>query len=208
MDVDTQNAVGMVRLQGDTAPVDHDDKPKFGNTVVSWHTVWGGEFPEDEGDRHCDDAAAEMHRLRGLIMAQAAETEAVLEQIVHRLDPSARLGRPTAGRLLWDIRRLLPATALSQWSDTLRLVDRAVERRNHAVHSTVTIGTSWRPYAGSAGGELVPVISLMDDGEYDEQDLWRDMTLQQDATISVVGLLRSLDTLNQDSERPVPAPDA
>lgn len=163
----------------------------FGDRVVSWQTVWGHLYPEYDADPHDDAAATEMHRLRGLVMAQCAETEAVLGLIVKRLDPSADIERRMAGQLLKDVRRLLLAHYDASWEEHLLVVDRAIKRRNHAVHSSVTIGSSWAPYV-TGGGEWVPVISLMGGREYDEMDLRRDLALQQEATITAVRLFHSI----------------
>lgn len=165
--------------------------PPFGERAVSWLTVWDHLYPEGANCPHDDAAAAEMHRLRGLVMAQGAETEAVLGLIVKRLDPAADIERRTAGQLLQDIRRLLSARSDARWDENLRTVDRAIKRRNHAVHSQMEIGSPWAPYV-TGGGEWVPVISLMRDKEYDEIDLGRDLALQQEATIAAVRLYYSL----------------
>lgn len=175
----------------DTSRVAGGDGPTFGETTVSWQTVWNYMFPGQGYDLHDDAEAAGMHRLRGLVMAQGAETETVLGKIVARLDPSTEVERRTAGQLLTDVRRLLAVPVATQWADALRLIEQAIRRRNHAVHSPVTIGRTWRPYA-TGGGEPVPMISLMNDGEYDESDLLRDLALQQDATVAAVRLLHSL----------------
>lgn len=96
-----------MRLVSDHCCMSGRDVPRFGERVVSWETIWDKLFPEDAGDPHDDVAAAEMHRLRGLVMAQGAETEAVLGAIVKCLDPTADIERRTAGQLLRDVRRLL-----------------------------------------------------------------------------------------------------
>ncbi|MGH3887988.1 MAG: hypothetical protein ACRDSZ_15755 [Pseudonocardiaceae bacterium] len=164
---------------------------RFGERVVSWQTVWDHLYLEYDADPHDGAAAAEMHRLRGLVMAQCAETEAVLRLIGKRLDPPADMERRMAGQLLKDVRRLLSAHSDARWEEYLLAVDRAIKRRNHAVHSSVTIGSSWAPYV-TGGGEWVPVISLMGGGEYDEMDLRRDLALQQEATIAAVRLFYSI----------------
>jgi hypothetical protein len=159
----------------------------YSERVVSWTTVWDGLYPEDAGDPHDDEAAAEMHRLRGLVMAQAAETESVLGQILKRLDPRAKVHRP-AGNLLRDVKTKLNDIDLNRHEHDLGVVDAAIRRRNWAVHSVVTIGSSWVPYSGG-GGEWQPVISLLGTEEYNESDLMQDLVLQQEATAAAVRVL-------------------
>lgn len=154
--------------------------------------MWNELYPEDGNDPHDDDHAAEVHRLRGLIMAQAAETEAVLGMILVRLDPGQNVARP-AGQLLLSIRQRLDEHRRSHWSAGLHLIYDAIKRRNEAVHRPVEVGSSWAPYSTGDGGEWVPVITLMCDQEYDEQNLRRDLALQHRATCEAVRLFRSLD---------------
>jgi hypothetical protein len=123
---------------------------------------------------------------------QGAEIEAVLGLIVQHLDPSADVERRSAGQLLKKIPGLLQAHASATSQADLDLIKQAIERRNHAVHSAVMIGSSWMPYS-TGRGEWTPVISLMRDGEYTEPDLLDDLALQQEATAAAVGILRSLD---------------
>lgn len=135
-----------------------------------------------------DDLAAEMHRLRGLVMAQGTETETVLRRVVAHLNPDANVEKSTAGRLVQDVRRLLSDEDEQHWEYELCGIEEAVERRNHAVHSKVSIGSVWRDYA-TGGGERVPVISLLGDEVYDEADLLEDFGLQQAATRFAVEIL-------------------
>ena len=123
----------------------------YGEKVVSWTTVWDVLYPEDAGDPHDDQAATEMHRLRGLVMAQAAETESVLGQILKRLDSRVNVHRP-AGNLLRDVRTKLDKVDAERHEHDLGVVDAAIRRRNRVVHSVVTIGSSWVPYS-TGGGE-------------------------------------------------------
>lgn len=58
--------------------MDEWESPRFGEAAVSWHSVWDRLYPEYMDAPHDDAAASEMHRLRGLVMAQCAETETVL----------------------------------------------------------------------------------------------------------------------------------
>ncbi|MEH0934030.1 hypothetical protein [Micromonospora psammae] len=164
----------------------------FRERAVSWRTVWNELYPEDGNDPHDDDYAAEMHRLRGLIMAQAAETEAVLGMILVRLDSGQNVARPV-GQLLLSIRQKLDDQRRSTWSDSLDLMYDAIKRRNEAVHRPVEVGSSWAPYSTGDGGDWIPVITLMCDQEYDEQRLRRDLALQLRATREAVRLLRCLD---------------
>lgn len=116
-------------------------------------------------------------------MAQCCEMESVLGLIVKHLDASVDIKRKTIGQLLNKIQKLLLARSDEKWKESLQIIGRAINRRNHAVHCSVTIGSSWAPYA-TGGGEWAPVISLVGIEEYDEIDLRHDLALQQDATIS------------------------
>ncbi|MEU6354810.1 hypothetical protein ABZ896_36760 [Streptomyces sp. NPDC047072] len=165
----------------------------FGERAVSWRTVWDELFPDPEAfdGPHDDNAAAEMNRLRGLVMAQASETETVLGMILGRLVPSARTEKP-AGALLRDVRTQLSSQTGAAWADALDLIDKAIKRRNHVVHNAVVIGSSWREYATGDGGDWIPVISFMGDEEYSETELLDDLTLQHEATAAAVRVLHSL----------------
>lgn len=179
--------------------MDEWDKPRFGEAAVSWQTVWDCLYPDYTDAPHDDAAASEMHRLRGLVMAQCAETETVLGKIATHLDGSLSVERRTAGQLLQIIRRLL-GEAGEEWTADLRLIDDAVKRRNHAVHSPVTIGSDWMPYA-TGGGEWVPVISFMGEGCYDEADLRRDLALQHEATVAAVRIFYVLSVGVEEADR-------
>jgi hypothetical protein len=171
----------------------------YGEKVVSWTTVWDVLYPEDAGDPHDDQAAAEMHRLRGLVIAQAAETESVLGQILRRLDSRVKVHRP-AGNLLRDVRTKLDNIDLERHEHDLGVVDAAIRRRNRIVHSVVTIGSSWVPYS-TGGGERQPVISLLGTDEYNESDLMQDLVLQQEATAAAVRVLHECSVPEQ--SRPI-----
>lgn len=166
------------------------DKPEYGENVISWQNVWDRLYPGDAGDPHDDSAAAEMHRLRGLVAGQCAEIEAVLGMIVKRFRPHAHIEKRTAGQLLNEARRLLNAEYADTHKSDLNIIGQAVDRRNNAIHSPVTIGSSWVPY-DIMDGEWIPVISIMNDEPYDEADLRRDLALQQEATVAAVRLLHS-----------------
>ena len=165
--------------------------PRFGEVAVSWMTVWDRLFPRDFFDPHDDEQASEMHRLRGLVMAQAAETEKVLGMVSKRLAPDKRIDVPS-GSLLNVIRKAFNDQQASDWYSPLTMIEAAIKRRNRAVHDIVEVGSSWMPYA-TGGGEWVPVITLMGGEMYDESDLRSDLALQQEATCQAVRILRSLD---------------
>lgn len=141
-------------------------------------------------DPHDDEQAAEMQRIKGLVIAQAAEVEVALEQIAKRLEPTPAVGYRTMGRLAKDIRRLLDAESAKIWSDQLHIIDQAVKNRNQVAHNPVRIGSSWRDYA-TGGGEWVAVVSTIGSELYDEYDLRKDLVLQQDATEAAVRILHS-----------------
>lgn len=163
---------------------------------ISWQEMWNrmypmaGVSPEDDvpsGDHY----AAEMNRLRGVAIVQAAETEAVLAVILRHLDPSANCARP-AGILMAAIKKRLDPHILDRWSQEICAIDEAIKRRNRLVHDTVTIGYSWRDYATGGSGEHVPVISLLGHEDMDEFDLRNVLDLQREATEFVIKVLHFL----------------
>lgn len=164
----------------------------FGERVVSWKTVWQRLYPSDEGESHDDEAASEMHRLRGLVIGQAAETEFVLGQILCLLDPAAKIDRPS-GSLLYDIRAKLDPDDATRCDGDLQTVDDAIKRRNRVVHSVAAIGSVWVSYARGWGGEWVPVISILGYDEYNESDLMSDLVSQQQATVAAIQVWRGLE---------------
>jgi hypothetical protein len=172
---------------GVTEPLD----PPYGERVVSWRAIELELRPDPAIGPEFAELASGIYRLRGLVMAQGAETEAVLGQIVSELDPAADVSSMTAGRLLIKVRELLASDLRSSWYDALNRMSSAITARNRAVHSDVTIGSTWVPYE-TGGGEFVPVISLMGHDDYDESDLRRDLVLQQEATVLAVGLLLAI----------------
>lgn len=177
-----------------TASMGDSVGPRFEEAAVSWMTVWDRLFPEDTFDPHDDAEASEMHRLRGLVMAQAAETERVLGMISKRLAPDKRVDVPS-GVLLKVIRGVLNDQQVNEWSSQLAMIEAAIKRRNRVVHDTIEVGSSWMPYA-TGGGEWVPVITLLGDEMHDESDLRDDLANQQDATCEAVRILRALDQLD------------
>lgn len=174
---------------GDTvAAVSGSLEPPYGERVVSWRAIHQELAPDLDGEPEFAELAAEMYRLRGLVMAQGAETEAVLGQILSMLDPSTELDTRTAGQLLKVLRQRLPSDFRSRWDAALDEIWRAIKSRNRVVHADVTIGSTWVPYA-TGGGEYAPVISLMGGDDYSEAELRGDLVLQQEATVLAVRLL-------------------
>jgi hypothetical protein len=165
--------------------------PKYGENVVSWISVWDRFYPSYMEGPHDDAQAAEMQRLKGLVVCQAAEVEAALGELIKHLAPNADIAKRTAGQLARGIRRLLGTEHVKGWKNELSLIDRAVESRNRAAHFPVRIGSSWAPYA-TGGGEWVPVTSLLGNELYDEMDLRQDLAIQQDATEAAVHILHSI----------------
>lgn len=159
--------------------------------MISWRSIEQDLAPDYESPPEFDEHASGMHRLRGLVMAQGAETEAVLGQILVELEPTVDLGKLTAGGLLRRVRDRLPPATDTDLDSSLDEIGAAIEARNRAVHADVTIGSMWAPYA-TGGGEHVPVISFMGNEPYDEADLRTDLILQQQATLVAVRLLLSL----------------
>jgi hypothetical protein len=165
--------------------------PRYGIRAVSWSTVQADRYPHHPDIAYWDGTeAAELNRLRGLVVVQAAETEAVLGMILSRLAPNARADQP-AGLLLQNIRRKIDGFCDTEWSPALDLIYAAVKRRNRVVHDTPTIGRVWREYA-TGGGEWVHVLTQLGDDECDTNGLVSDLALQQDATAAAVELLNCL----------------
>jgi hypothetical protein len=163
---------------------------------VTWREMWKRMYPvqgimpeDDEPSGHTE--AAEMNRLRGVAIVQAAEIEAVLAEILTYLDRSAQRARP-AGALLIAIKKLLDAQTLDFWLWAFEAIDEAIRLRNRIVHDTVQIGYSWREFATDDGGHHIPVISLLGDVDRDEQDLRTDLVLLQEATQSAIEVLHYL----------------
>jgi hypothetical protein len=170
-------------------------QPEFGEQVVSASTLYyrlcpPGSYREEAPPNEAD--MAEMNRLRGLVIVQASEIEAVLSKILRHFSPSANTDRPpTARELLEKVRPVLANLFGISCTDTLDLIDRAIKRRNRVVHDTVTIGSVWVPFWEN-DGEWVPVISLLGLELCDETDLRSDLALQQKATVAAVHLLVAL----------------
>lgn len=166
--------------------------------LVSWREMWRQMYPTrddrlsaDEEPPDCpagDGDAREMNRLRGVAIVQAAETEAVLGEILNELDPSAKRARP-AGMLLAAVRQRLDAQTSNEWAEDLDCIGTAIKRRNLLVHNTVAIDYVWNEYATGDGGEHIPVLSRLGHEMYDEEDLRKDIELQRDVTQRAVKLL-------------------
>jgi hypothetical protein len=129
--------------------------------------------------------------------------EAALGQILRTLNPSVEVARRTAGQLARDVRRKLGDYEY-MWEAELLTIEEAIRRRNHAVHTVVTIGSVYREYATGDGGDWIPVIGLMGSDLYDESDLLEDLALQQEATACAVRLLQA--ALDGDLETEPPSP--
>ncbi|MDI3409480.1 hypothetical protein [Streptomyces cavernicola] len=168
------------------------ESPRYGIRALSWTTIQADQYPQHGPDTASWDGtqAAELNRLRGLVVVQAAQTEAVLGMILSRLDPVAPIDQP-AGRLLNRIRQKIDGFCDTEWPPALDLIDDAVKRRNRVVHDSPTIGRVWREYA-TGGGEWVHVTTTLGDEDCDTTTLVRDLDLQQAATTTAVEILNSL----------------
>src|SRR5256885_2209442 len=94
-------------------------EPPDGGRGGAWRTVLQ-ELGEDLGEEpEFEHIAGALYRLRGLVMAQCAETEAVLGQILSVVDPSAARETRTAGQLLSFLEQRLPADLQSRWAPAL-----------------------------------------------------------------------------------------
>ncbi|MEU9521824.1 hypothetical protein [Streptomyces sp. NPDC048224] len=167
------------------------ESPRYGIRAISWSTVQADQYPDHPDTAYWDGTEAlELNRLRGMVVVQAAATEAVLGMILLRLDPIARTDQP-AGRLLQNIRQKIDCFCDTEWPPALDLIDAAVKRRNRVVHDSPTIGRVWREYA-TGGGEWVHVLTELGDDECDTESLVGDLALQQGATAAAVELLNCL----------------
>jgi hypothetical protein len=177
-----------------------DVQPHLGVRAVTWTDIQATRYTrsgyEDGRGLSTDHDAFHMNTLRGLIMVQAAETEAVLGQILLNLDPEAKPETKMAKELLKAVWRKLPEPARSYWFYELHGIRLAQKKRNRAVHDRATIGSSWVDYATEDGGEWVPVISFLGNKEYSSGDLLSDLALQQNATVSSLDILHSLECVD------------
>ncbi|MFI1913902.1 hypothetical protein [Nocardia sp. NPDC020380] len=155
--------------------------------VRSWRSVWNTNYSAEAG--YPD--SPELDRLRGLITAQAAETEQVLGLAVRILDATADLTRP-AESLLDQLRQLVPDSGVAL-ADDLTLIGKALARRSFAVHAAAAPIPDWPDYGGGAV-LWQPVVSTVDDRLYTDDDLHRDFTIQVEATGAAVRILRILVT--------------
>lgn len=160
----------------------------YGEQVVSWVTVLADVAPADDWTElwHDDANARELHRLRGLALSQASETEAVLSQVLGLLDPAANRARP-AGVLLNSVKAKFAEELQTDLVGSVQVLETAISRRNRLAHDTIEIGSSWQQ------GQYVPVIALMGADEASEADLRSELALQQQATRAAVVLLLGVD---------------
>ncbi|MFL6146104.1 MAG: hypothetical protein ACJ72I_01065 [Pseudonocardiaceae bacterium] len=179
---------------------DCGDGPRRGwrriGTVCSTSPSTDATDPDGRGEPGGYDTS-DMQRLRGLIMVQAAETEAVLGCILRKLDPQARPGTMMAGALLKKIWEELSNPNKVTWQSHVRQIRKAQKRRNHAVHNRVNTGYTWAEYA-TGDGEWVPVITTMGDESCDERELSHDLALQQSSTVLAIEMLHGLSCSNHD----------
>ncbi|WP_326718994.1 MULTISPECIES: hypothetical protein [unclassified Streptomyces] len=167
------------------------ESPRYGIRSVAWTSIREDLFPDHPDSAYWDGSeAVEMNRLRGMVMVQAAETEAVLGIILSRLDPAARRDRPS-GQLLQAIRGTIGGHCDTEWPPALDVIEQAIKRRNRAVHDSPAIGRTWRAYA-TGGGEWVHVTTMLGEEECDISTLLKDLALQQDATAAAVEVLHCL----------------
>jgi hypothetical protein len=186
----------------DDSPLDDRDlqEPQFGEQVREWSDILNDVYWRPSEDGRGEPGGydtSDMQRLRGLIMVQAAETEAVLGCILRKLDPQARPGTMMAGALLKKIWEELSNPNKVTWQSHVRQIRKAQKRRNHAVHNRVNTGYTWAEYA-TGDGEWVPVITTMGDESCDERELSHDLALQQSSTVLAIEMLHGLSCSNHD----------
>ncbi|MFG1928817.1 hypothetical protein [Cryptosporangium sp. NPDC048952] len=173
---------------------EHEDPP-YGVRTISWPAIHDLLYPlppgeYDYGPPHGDEEAAEMQRLRGLVIIQHAETEAVLGQLYRLLEPSPPKRPLMAGALRIALTKLLTAEQLVQHAERLALIESATAVRNRAVHSTVQIHYARDHPLGGTG--WMSVLSVMGDEETDESDLQGFLALQQRATTAAVEMYQEV----------------
>lgn len=173
-------------------------KPQFGERVREWSDIrddiYSRPSEDERGEPRGYDTSG-MQRLRGLIVVQAAETEAVLGRILRKVDPQAKPGKKMAGGLLKEIYEKLPGPDKIAWLSHVRQIVRAQWWRNLAVHHTVETGYTWADHA-TGGGEWVPVVTAMDGELCTERELRGDLALQQTSTVLAIEMLHGLSCTN------------
>ncbi|MCO1575898.1 hypothetical protein M8C13_09025 [Crossiella sp. SN42] len=189
-------------LRDDSPPVGRWDlqKPQFGERVCEWSSILNDLYwrrdEDGRGEPRGYDTSA-MQRLRGLIMVQAAETEAVLGRILCKLNPQATPEKMMAGTLMRKIWNELSDSDKVAWQSHMRQMLKAQNRRNHSVHNRVDTGYTWAEYA-TGGGEWMPVITTMGGEVYDERTLAHDLALQQSSTVLAIEMLHGLSCSDHD----------
>ncbi|MBB5908266.1 hypothetical protein [Actinoalloteichus hymeniacidonis] len=158
------------------------------------YELYPGEVDEEPQGWSSDSDAREMNELRGMIMVQSSETEAVLGMILRKIKPGGKIDRP-AGSIFNDITKNMGAGDIQLWKFEISCIGNAIELRNRAVHDRVRVASVWRDYATEDGGEWVPVLSFLGADLQDEVDLIGNLKVQQLATISAVRILRGLDKI-------------
>lgn len=163
---------------------------RYDRRVQSWTTIMEGLFPAQLRHPPDDLGWAEMQRLRGLVAAQAGETEAVIAELLRMVAPHQSSQR-SAGLLLAALSDALDPQVRAEHADALERIAEANRVRNRVVHGRVETGSTWIDYK-TGGGEYQAVISFIGGEEYDEIDLVRDFDLQVEATTLAVQLLHAV----------------
>lgn len=155
-------------------------------------------YPRNEEEepfpaREPENPEAKMNYLRGLIMVQGTETEAVLKQLVDALNIEMK-GSPTGGKLANALRSTLADHPEANCNAQLEVIDKAVRRRNRSVHDTADVAITWRNYTTGDGGDWIEVDSTLGDISWSENDLRKDLALQQEGTVAALEICRILGT--------------
>jgi hypothetical protein len=144
-------------------------------TVRSWQGVLARRDPDWSGWADDDYAEAtdarRLHELRGLVMAQVAEIEDLLKELLKKADelqPMVKVDKnrrlPT-GVTLNRLEALLKSwNLLGDLGGQIGTVRRAIKRRNALVHARVHIGFSLQ----GEYGPREPVIALLFSNDPDE----------------------------------------
>lgn len=144
-------------------------------TVRAWQGMFAlrnHEWGTDEG--YYDDVSAaslsrRLHELRGVIIGQVAEIEALMiyisTQIHNRFRESklpARRPRSGAGAILRHVQDLLDRMGLKgDLEEKIQNIKRTIDRRNKIVHATIHVGYAHVNFTGTWD----PVIVLLLDNE-------------------------------------------
>ena len=175
-----------------------------------------------EEDYDCIEAAKEsrrLHELRGLVIGQVAEIEALLLYISSRIRgrcspgkvPERRGKMRGAGNVLKDVEVLLGVIGLGHdLAEHVECIRRTIRRRNDIVHATVHIGFAYVQFndsrnsvicllmdnnqIGQPSGEVKQYETEEEDCDFDEVKLERQLADAYDALDRCVDIWVRIDS--------------